>query len=157
MDGAFDPEEEWWVFPVDGEDEELDDFNLLREIVEQDPGLFEGNRSLFDTLNAITNSVMENYGEGGIYSMMCSIEANTGWSIEIVTSKNEIEKYLWDRYAIFDDTAWSKSRQSKEWQAMLDDFYHARDRWMPIVLASVTGQKVKLRDRIRVAWRALTR
>lgn len=147
--------------PFDDDDfligDEEDTF--IERMLEFNPGLAElpaSSEVLFDSLNDITRFVNETYGQAGMYAMMCAIESQTGWSLEILGSKHEVEKALFDIYGVFDNDAWHKALNSPYWDVMVREVYQSSAFWQSNIIASIAGKKPTLAMRLKHAWRVLT-
>lgn len=157
-------------FPFDGDDDFAigdDDFlidgsdeTLLEQLLTARPaiiGIPAHSSTVFDMMNDISSFVNESYGQSGMYAMMCAVEAQTGWSLEIVGSKTEIETALYEQYGIFDEHAWVKARNSPYWDMMVREIYESSASWHKVITATLAGNKPPLSARIKYAWRVLTR
>lgn len=141
-------------FLIDGEDE-----TFIERLLSYNPAIMElpaTSDGIFNSLNDIAQFVNETYGQSGMYSLLSAVESQTGWSLEILGSKSEMEKILFDYYGIFDDDAWLKARNSHYWDMMVQDVYQTSAMWQSVVIASIAGKKPPLNIRIKRAWRVLT-
>lgn len=133
---------------------------LLEQLLNARPaimGIPAHSTNLFDMLNDVGSFVRDAYGDSGMYAMICAVEANTGWSMEIIGSKTDVETALYDRYGIFDNDAWLKARNSPYWDMMVREIYNVSIAWQDVITSSIAGQKQPLSIRLKYAWRILTR
>lgn len=156
--------------PFDSDDDSRsddDDFiigdsgeTLLEQLLNARPaimGIPADSTNVFDMLSDVGSFMHDAYGTSGMYAMICAIEANTGWSLEIVGSKNDIEQLLYDRYGLFDNEAWLKARNSPYWDMMIREIYNVSASWQDVITSAIAGQKQPLSIRMKYAWRILTR
>jgi hypothetical protein len=157
-------------FPFDGDDDFVygdDDFliensdeTLLEQLLAAKPSIAEipaHSSTVFDMLNDISEFVNNSYGQSGMYAMMCAIEAQTGWSLEIVGSKTDVETLLYENYGVFDEHAWLKARNSPYWDMMVRQMYEVSAEWNQVIVSTIADRKPPLSVRIKYAWRVLTR
>jgi hypothetical protein len=157
-------------FPYDGDDDfvdEDDDFliensqeTLLEQLLTAKPLITQipaHSSTIFDMMNEISEFVHESYGQSGMYAMMCAIEAETGWSLEIIGSKADVETILFENHGIFDEQAWLKARNSPYWDMMVRQIYKVSAEWNKIIISAIADEKPSLAVRIKYAWQVLTR
>jgi len=156
-------------FPFDGDEDAYGDEDFLidgssethlEQLINAKPaimGIPAHPSTVFDMMNDVSSFVNDTYGENGMYAMMCAIEAQTGWSLEIVGSKSEIEAALYEHYGIFDDQAWLKARNSPYWDIMIREVYESTESWHRVITSTIANQKPPLSVRLKYAWRVLTR
>jgi hypothetical protein len=157
-------------FPFDGDDDFVygdDDFliensdeTLLEQLLAAKPSIAEipaHSSTVFDMMNDISEFVNNSYGQSGMYAMMCAIEAQTGWSLEIVGSKTDVETLLYENYGVFDEHAWLKARNSPYWDMMVRQMYEVSAEWNQVIVSTIADKKPPLSVRMKYAWRVLTR
>ncbi|MFN7318905.1 MAG: hypothetical protein ACK5S6_05295 [bacterium] len=157
-------------FPYDGDDDFVygdDDFlienseeTLLEQLLTAKPSIADipaHSSTVFDMMNDISEFVNNSYGQSGMYAMMCAIEAQTGWSLEIVGSKTDVETLLYENYGIFDEHAWLKARNSPYWDMMVRQMYEVSAEWNQVIVSTIADKKPPLHVRVKYAWRVLTR
>lgn len=148
----------------DNDDDFLeDDFygeSFMEQLLSFKPSMIDGydnEDGIFNSLNYIAQFVKHNYGDGGMYSLLCAVEAHTGWSLEIVGTKKDIEEALWNQYGVFDEHTWLKARNSPYWDMMVREVYSVSNTWQHHIVASIADKQVPFTIRIKHAWRVLTR
>ena len=148
----------------DGEDDFMEDgFNgesFMEQLLSFKPSMLDASNDddgIFNSLNDIAQFVKEAYGDSGMYTLMCAIEAQTGWSLEIIGTKGDLEQVLWEDYGIFDEAAWLKARNSQYWDMMVREIYTLSSVWNRYIVASVAQKPVPFSIRMKHAWRVLTR
>jgi len=152
-DNSFDGDDDFLEDDFDGE-------SFMEQLISFKPSMmdeYNNEDGVFNSLNDIAQFVKEHYGDGGMYSLMCAVEAQTGWSLEIVGSKSDLEQSLWNQYGIFDERAWLKARNSPYWDMMVREVYSVSNTWQQHIVASIADKQVPFPVRIKHAWRVLTR
>lgn len=137
-----------------------DDDSLLELMLLAKPniiGIPAASSTVYDMMSEISSFIHSAFGEPGIYAMLCAIEAETGWSLEMVGTKAEIEKALYEQYGFFDDQAWVKARNSPYWDMMIREIYEVSESWQRVLVSTIAENKPPLSVRLKYAWRVLTR
>jgi hypothetical protein len=142
------------------DDEEFSTDSFIEQLISFKPSVFDedsnGTYGIFQPLNDISSFVNETYGTAGMYAMLCAIESQTGWSLEIIGSKKDIESEVWNKYGVFDEDAWLKARNSPYWDMMVRDVFRVSQHWLDHISAHVAEQQLPLKVRLKHAWRMLT-
>jgi hypothetical protein len=125
-------------------------FNFIPAVFDND------NDGIFYPLNDVAGFVNETFGVSGMYAMLCAVESQTGWSLEIIGSKKDIESEIWEKYGVFDEDAWLKARNSPYWDMMIRDVFSVSTHWLGHISAHVAGKPLPLKIRLKHAWRMLT-
>jgi len=110
----------------------------------------------YDAALIMLDVMSERYGQQGAYLVMHAIENKTGWSMEIIGSKDEVEQRLWDEHSFFDADAWSKAKNSVYWDAMVRDVYQTTIKWMPLVIDDIASVPKRRYKRIKKLAMSLT-
>jgi hypothetical protein len=152
-DEGFDSEDDFMEDGFGGE-------SFMEQLLSFKPSILDpanDGDGIFNSLNDIAQFVKQAYGDSGMYTLMCAIEAQTGWSLEIIAAKGDLEQVLWDDYGVFDESAWLKARNSQYWDMMVRDIYTVSNVWNRYIIASIAGKPVPFSIRMKHAWRVLTR
>jgi len=67
------------------------------------------------------DSVRRQMGESGVMELVFAIEKTTGWHMEIVASKSDVEDTIFNWYGVYDDKAWMKARNTEAWERLIYD------------------------------------
>lgn len=148
-------------FINDGDDDDVEYLSAGAAMLEQSllQAIYADNKDDFgpyDALSVMLDVLQERYGQQGAYLMMHAIENKTGWSMEIIGSRDEVEQTLWEKYSIFDEDAWHKAKNSPYWDAMVRDIYSTSMKWFPIIIKDVADIKTERFTRVKKLVRSLT-
>lgn len=148
----------------DSDDDFLEDGfsneSFMEQLLSFKPSILDATNDadgIFNSLNDIAQFVKETYGDSGMYTLMCAIEAQTGWSLEIIATKADLEHSLWEDHGIFDEGSWLKARNSQYWDIMVREIYSLSNEWNRHIVASIAEKPIPFSIRMKHAWRVLTR
>lgn len=83
--------------------------------------------------------IQKTHGESGIMNLVFAIERHTGWHMEIVASKSDIDDALFNNYGLYDHRAWDKARNSESWTSMTYDVNYVARRYAREMVDEVAG------------------
>ena len=145
-------DEEWQDYLGDeGEEYEVLDHEEELEIIRS---LAEDDQEIIDRMDMVDvhcamlaeakycdaiKSIQEEQGETGVMNLLFAVERQTGWHLEIVASKSDIDDALFNNYGLFDDRAWDKARNSETWTMMICDVNYVASRYAREMADEVAG------------------
>ena len=157
---------------MDGEDmsEVGDDFEFMKEIFGE-----ERNDELSERLEAIeahcamiaegkylsvVNDIKKERGESAVMELVFAIERCTGWHMEIIQTRADIEDLLFSKYGIYDPKAWMKAKNSDVWSDMNFEVAYAAMRRRSEIVDELSGAPVSvftrfLRKFVYDAWKRI--
>jgi len=101
-------------------------------------------------------------GESGVLKMVFAIEQVTGWHLEIMGSRSQVDDILMSRYNKFDPNAWDRIRNSDQWQDAIYQASHVMDKFVSdatriYIMGSMPSSKIRasVRKFLWSFWSAL--
>jgi len=116
-----------WSHESDSDGDELT--NVFPEYLDEDIEM----QALLDERDAIVAMITERKfaeavrqirntsGESGVMELIFAVEKATGWHMEIVASKSDVEDTIFNWYGVYDEKAWNKIRNTELWEKMTYD------------------------------------
>jgi hypothetical protein len=166
-------DEEWQDYlDDDGEEYEVLDHEEEMEIIRS---LVGDDQEAFDRMNMVDahcamlteakycdalKEIQREHGESGVMNLLFAVERQTGWHLEIVASKSDIDDALFNIHGLYDDKAWDKARNSETWTAMTYDVNYLARRYsrdMVDEVAGVPGSPIKaiIRKKLFDLWKSI--
>lgn len=164
-------DEEWQDYLDDEGDDILDheeELELIRGLVEEDQEVLD-RMEMVDAHCAMlaeakyakaVRQMQEQHGESSVMNLIFAIERQTGWHMEIVISKSDIDDALFNNYGLYDDKAWDKVRNSDSWTSMTYDINYVARRHAREMVDNVAGVgaptvKSQLRKKLFSLWKSI--
>jgi hypothetical protein len=164
-------DEEWQDYLDDEGDEILDheeELELIRGLVEEDQEVLD-RMEMIDAHCAMLaeakyaeaiKQIQKEHGESSVMNLIFAIERQTGWHMEIVASKSDIDDALFNNYGLYDDRAWEKIRNSDTWTSMTYDINSIARRYSREMVDQVAGGGVPtikslLRKKLFALWKTI--
>lgn len=140
-------------------DDDVFDQDVDRRFVRaEDIEDFRSFRSRIAFAREVVADAHEVWGESGILSLIHAIESQTGWALEIIGERSELDNILMDRYRIYDDDAWLKLKSSDAWIALSTDIYEMTTKRMHIVASNIADTHQQQRQHKKKSlWNRLTK
>lgn len=117
---------------------------------------FRSFRSRIAFAREVVADANDVWGESGILSLIHAIESETGWALEIIAERSELDNILLDRHGVYDDDAWLKLKSSDAWIALSTDIYELTTKRMHIVASQIVNTVDKTQPRKKSLWNRLT-
>lgn len=133
-----------------GFDEEENDNDTVMEIIGSDDYELEALMEEREALAAMitegkfakaVDKIKSERGESGVMELVFAIEKATGWHMEIVASKSDVEDALFNWYGTYDDMAWMKARNTDAWERLTADVNFVSRRALSEVVTEVAGDR----------------
>jgi len=137
-------------------DDEPYDYEADRRYVRaQDIEDFRSFRSRIAYAREVVGDANTVWGESGMLSLIHAIESQTGWALEIIGERSDLDNILMDSFGIYDDDAWLKLKSSDAWIALSADIYEMTTRRMCIVAANIADTHER-KPKKKSLWNRLT-
>lgn len=161
----FDDDDDINVFSFDDDYEDIPESNIkLHNLINMamldiDDKLPFGDQEthVYEFLSSLTNVINSEIGMPGIFMLMQAVERETGWSLEIIGSKSDIESYVYEKHNLFDDDIWAKAKNTHAWDEMVHQVFRTTTLWLPEITREALGSKPTFKTKLFRAIRALTR
>jgi len=112
--------------------------------------------------NRMVQELKDSEGDRGVIQLLFAIEKATGWHMEIMGSRANVDDEMISKYNKFDPYAWEKVKNSDEWQDAIYKVAYISGRAMDLAVQQIAqpiGRDDKTRASIRKflwsAWKAL--
>lgn len=148
-------EDDEFLSSPDFDDEPYDHEVDRRYVRAEDIEDFRSFRSRIAFAREVVADANDVWGESGILSLIHAIESQTGWALEIIGERSELDNILMNRFGIYDDDAWLKLKSSDAWIALSTDIYEMTTRRMHIVAANIADTQDR-KPKKKSLWNRLT-
>lgn len=139
-------------------DDEIYDQDYDRRYVRaEDIEDFRSFRSRIGFAREVVADAYEVWGESGILSLIHAIESQTGWALEIIGERSELDNILMSRYGIYDDDAWIKLKSSDSWIQLSTDIYEMTTKRMNIIATNIADVHESANNKKKSLWSRLTK
>ena len=91
---------------------------------------------------SVINDIKKERGESAVMELVFAIERCTGWHMEIIQTRAEIEDLLFSKYGIYDPKAWMKAKSSDTWSDMNFEVAYSAMRRRSEIVDELSGAPV---------------
>lgn len=116
---------------------------------------FRSFRSRIAYAREVVVDAQDMWGDAGILSLIHAIEARSGWALEIIADRSELDNVLMERYDIYDEDAWHKLKSSDAWVQLSSDIYEMTTKRMHIIAAELADVEI-VAPKKKSIWKRLT-
>jgi len=118
---------------------------------------FRSFRSRIAFAREVVADASDVWGDAGILSLIHAIESQTGWALEIIGERSDIDNILLERYGIYDDDAWLKLKSSEAWIALSTDIFELTTKRMHIAARQIANAHQVPQPQKKSLWNRLTK
>lgn len=133
-------------------DQDIDHRYVRAEDVED----FRAFRSRIAFAREVVDDASDVWGDAGILSLIHAIERHTGWALEIIAEKSDIDNILFERYGVYDDDAWLKLKSSDAWIALSTEIFELTTTRLQTVAAQIANGNKVPHPQKKSLWNKLT-
>lgn len=133
-------------------DQDIDHRYVRAEDVED----FRAFRSRIAFAREVVDDASDVWGDAGILSLIHAIERHTGWALEIIAEKSDIDNILFERYGVYDDDAWLKLKSSDAWIALSTEIFELTTTRLQTVAAQIANGNKVPHPQKKSLWTRLT-
>lgn len=80
-------------------------------------------------------------GDAGVMELIFALERVTGWHMEIVACKSDVEDALFNWYGVYDVKAWEKAKNTASWERTCYDVNFVARRGLGEMVREVAGDR----------------
>ena len=128
-----------------------------RYVRAQDVEDFRSFRSRIAFAREVVDDASDVWGDAGILSLIHAIERHTGWALEIIAEKSDIDNILFERYGVYDDDAWLKLKSSDVWIALSTDIFELTTKRLHIAASQIANVNMAPEPQKKSLWNRLTK
>jgi hypothetical protein len=102
--------------------------------------------------NRMAKNLKDSDGDRGIIELLFAIEKATGWHMEIMGSRSNVDDEMISKYNRFDPYAWEKVKNSDEWQDAIYKVAYISGRALDLAIQEIV-QPMSREDKTRASIR----
>ena len=106
-------------------------------------------------INRFVKAAYENDGISAMTDLLCAIERQTNWRVEIIADKSGLEEMTFRMYSAFEENLWENFINSSEYREMVHNIADESNRKAQIFVEKHLGLRSTISGRVSSALRRL--